>query len=133
MGYDLFITRRSWPYDDDGPEISAEEWRHFVSGESAWLITEDPQCPDSLMTQWDQLHDCGEQSWIEWDEGQAYSKNPDSALRIEMYRISQLLGARVIGEEGEQYGPDGELVDTGSPTLPNRSWLTRIKQFFGGR
>ena len=36
--------------------------------------------------------------------------NPDVEILRKMHAIAASLGARVIGDEGEEYGPDGEEI-----------------------
>ncbi|MDK4715920.1 hypothetical protein [Rhizobium sp. CNPSo 4039] len=52
-----------------------------------------------------------------WSAGNIVAKNPDEEIRRKMWRIAQVLGARVRGDEGEQYGRDGEMIEEATPPL----------------
>jgi hypothetical protein len=52
----------------------------------------------------------GDQAWFGFWGGNVVVKNPDSEILRKMYVIAQSLFAKVQGDEGETYGPDGNLV-----------------------
>jgi hypothetical protein len=75
MGYDLHITRRkSWT--DEGHEIGAAEWLAYVREDQDFKLGS-PNGP--YFAVWRGEVDNGE-AWLDWSEGQIYSKHPPPAL-----------------------------------------------------
>ena len=121
MGYDVHITRKLAWYDDEAPEISLDEWLHHVAGDpelrldghaearpggGAVLGVEDPS-----MAVWIGHPEHGKRdgmAWIWHSNGNVMAKNPYDAMLRKMHRIGVALGAKVQGDEGEIYGPDGD-------------------------
>jgi hypothetical protein len=99
MGYDLHITRKKSWEDDEGPEITLEEWHA--------LIREDPE----LSIHPEYGPNCARWSgaskypdpWIDFAEGELYSKNPDGPLIEKMLQIARVLAATAQGDDGEIY------------------------------
>jgi len=130
MGYDAHITRAEFWAENAGHEITTTEWSavveadpelepwpengpHFVRWRGASAMTD---------------------AWLDWRDGDVYTKNPDPALLAKCCAIAARLGARVQGDDGEVYelGPDGEAREVGveaSPPAsggPRRSWWRRL-------
>lgn len=96
LGYDLHITRRE-DWSDTDSDISAEEWLRYVESDPELRICFEQ---GQYFAVWcASLHD----SWLDWSDGQIYSKNPDSPLINKMIKIAQQLGANVQGDDGELY------------------------------
>ncbi|MEG2805009.1 hypothetical protein [Stenotrophomonas sp.] len=105
MGYDIHITRRAQWFDEAGPSLTLQEWLDHIAQDpelqletrpdadpgDAWWV---PQ-PGTRMGLWHQQH-------------RVVAKNPDPALLRKMYQIAQALDARVLGDENEEYGADGQ-------------------------
>ena len=99
MGYDLHVTRKSSWADEDGPEISLEEWLAYAASDSEVL-------PD--------LENAGRENWtiklpegtwpLWWDSrGELVTKNPDPPAIAKLVRIASALSARVLGDDDEIY------------------------------
>ena len=41
--------------------------------------------------------------WLDWFEGDIYTKNPDEPILAKMLGIASSLGAKVQGDDGEVY------------------------------
>jgi prepilin-type processing-associated H-X9-DG protein len=101
VGYDLYITRKDWCANPEGPVISLEEWVAFAGTSSE--VAPGPQNP-------------GERNWVMrghskrsplwWFDGHIRTKNPDGEAIAVMVRIARALDARVLGEDDEVYGTD---------------------------
>jgi len=106
VGYDLCITRRkNWVNPEEPaifPAITPEEWLVIVEADpeleiyarngpyfARWNVPREPK------------------GWMDLFRGDLFSKNPDPALVEKMQSVAVLLGAQVVGEEGEIYPPDG--------------------------
>jgi hypothetical protein len=80
MGYDLRITRRQDPFDDQDPKVVSEaEWEQ---ASSRWS-------------------DLAEVVW--WSEGELFLNNPDREQIGRLIVAAQQLNARVVGDDGEVY------------------------------
>jgi hypothetical protein len=122
MGYELHITRGENWFDDE-PQITCEEWLAIVDadpdlrldgfaeaelGDGSVLRAEDP-----TIAVWTAHPDAGmETLWISYSQGNIVVKGPDEPTRRKMWQIAQLLNARVQGDDGEFYGPDGEELSS---------------------
>ncbi len=93
MGYELHITRKAAWHDETGPGITLDEWDKLAAGD-----------PDLLSTN---FNGC----FYSDASGNIVAKNPEKPVRAKMYQMAQRLGAKVQGDEGEFYGPDGEPLD----------------------
>ena len=132
MGYDAHITRAEfWP-DNTGHEIAAEEWLALVDADP-----ELERWPEHgpYFARWR-----GESTltdpWLDWRSGEVYTKSPDPALLAKCCALAARLGARVQGDDGEEYelGPDGEAREvaaegsageSGAPATSARPWWRR--------
>jgi hypothetical protein len=114
MGYNLYITRRKNPFENDELPITLAEWQEYVENDSELKI--DPINNDwdgELMVLWygesvvaDDSEGLG---WFCWQDGQIETKNPDIAHIRKMIKIAAAFNARVVGEEFEEYRINGEI------------------------
>ena len=129
MGYDLHITRAELWAENEGAEITAEEWRAVV--ESDPELTFAPEVGEHFAI-WSgpSRH---AQPWLGWSDGNVYTKYPDSALLRKMVVLAERLGARVQGDDGEWYTGDEPLDamldaadDDSSPSGGPASWWRHL-------
>jgi hypothetical protein len=122
MGYDLHITRREfWSYNGD--DITASEWLAVVAQDPELQL--DKENGPYFVTR--KQESSANPSWLNWSNGQIYSKNPDDALIDKMVSIAKKLNARVQGDEGEFYKSSKD-----AHRVPNkRGEKYVIKQKFG--
>jgi hypothetical protein len=107
MGYDAHITRKKFWAGTEGSPITSQEWLAYIATDSQLRL--DPTSKRHSVTI------LGIQSeypdpWIEWFDGNIYTKNPDEAILTKMVQIASALGARVQGDDGEIYR-SGKLDD----------------------
>ena len=102
MGYDLHITRKEFWSDEDGPEISLEEWQRYVASDPD--IQFDPENPGPE----NYVISTHAEQWPLWwySSGEIFTKNPDDEAIAKMVQIAQALNARVLGDDDEIYGVD---------------------------
>jgi hypothetical protein len=93
MGYELHITRKAAWFDEGGPVVTLDEWDKLAAGD-----------PDLLSENF-------QGRFYSDSSGNIVAKNPEKPVRAKMYQMAQRLGAKLQGDEGELYGPDGEPVD----------------------
>ncbi|HWY77064.1 MAG TPA: hypothetical protein VN281_15680 [Verrucomicrobiae bacterium] len=99
MGYDVHITRKKLWWNEDGPVITAEEWLRYVASDPQLRL--DPTSERHSVTI--NIQSDFPDPWLEWFDGDIYSKNPDEAIRGKMIQIATALGAKVQGDDGEIY------------------------------
>ena len=110
---DVHITRADNWAQNEGHEILASEWLDLVdhdpelqlaghNGPYFAIWSGDPDDPEA---------------WLDWDDGNVSTKNPNERLLEKMVEIARRLGARVQGDDGEWY-PDATAVsDVSRPSF----------------
>jgi hypothetical protein len=99
MGYDVHITRAEDWSDNEGAQITPEEWLAFVRNDrELTALGQTEHCA----AEW---HDPagGAPVHIEWRRGNIVVKNPTRAVVLKMEALAERLGARVQGDDGEFY------------------------------
>jgi hypothetical protein len=122
MGYDLHITRRRhWP--DEGDDITAQEWLAYVKQDSELRLQ--PENGPSF-AEW---RGASGTAWLDWSDGQIYSKNPEAALIEKLVSIGRQLGAKVQGDDGEVYEGGGRPPRQPLPSFSERvtGWFARFR------
>ena len=105
MGYDLHITRADDWADSSSAPIAAEEWLGLVRLDPEFEL--DPS-NGPYFARWKNAASIQE-GWLDWSDGQIYTKAPDSSLLRKMVAIAGLLGGVVVGDDGEHYTGDEPL------------------------
>jgi hypothetical protein len=99
MGYDVHITRADNWAENQGREISRDEWFALVASDPELTIERQKR---EVFVKWSgpcQYPD----AWFTWWRGNIYTKNPDKAIIAKMIQMAAKLGARVQGDDGEFY------------------------------
>jgi hypothetical protein len=122
MGYDLHITRaKDWP-DNAGSEITAEEWLAHVDSDPELKLA---GYNGPYFALWSGRSSYPE-PWFDWFDGNIKTKSPDPPLIQKALQIADRLGARVQGDDGEVYLPEGKVERDGSvdnsPGMDWRAW-----------
>ena len=97
MGYNLYITRAEDWVESEGHEITISEWLALIKLDPDLRLAGDGNGPQ--FTVWDG-HPDDDESWLDWNEGNITTKNPDDALIAKMVEIAAKLDARVQGDDG---------------------------------
>jgi len=100
MGYDLYITRAEFWAENEGSQISSEEWLAVVDADPELTLAADESTPYFAAWSGKSVHD---EPWLDWFNGNVYSKNPDQPIIRKMLDIARHLKSKVQGEEGEDY------------------------------
>jgi len=99
MGVELHITRAEHWAENDGLQITAEEWLAYVESDAELrLWPENGQ----HFARWLGPSKYAE-PWLDWFQGNVSTKWPDTALYCKMLRIAQALGAHVQDDDGTKY------------------------------
>ncbi len=120
MGYDVHITRKRDWHDEEGDEISADEWLTFVRQDPA-LRVDTTHGPHFAI--WDKYAGSYDFAWFDWSDGCISTKGPDDEILWKMLAIAKSMGAKVQGDDGEVYS-EADLRknrDSGSP-----GWLSKL-------
>ncbi len=119
MSYDLHITRDQEHPDAAGSGILLEEWLELVASDTLLSATGSlvATVPDGSVIQ---MHSPGAASWsgpldsapvwFHHLRGRVSVRYPDLATRGKTHELATALGGRVLGDQGEEYGPDGEQL-----------------------
>ncbi len=101
MGYELYITRKKDYFDEEGKDISMDEWHEYVESDPELAIDLDV---GDHFARWsgDNRHGPGE-AWFDWFEGYIKTKAPDEKILAKMLNIARAFGAKVQGDDGEVY------------------------------
>ncbi len=134
MGYEVYITRKETWFDEDGDAISLDDWLAYVerdpdmradayaeatTPDGSTIRMEDPGI--AVWTAYSGHDDTGNMAWFMHREDCVSVKNPDVEIMRKMHTIATALGGSLQGEEGEQYGPDGEALDKAPPDTAHAS------------
>ena len=138
MGYDLHITRKkNWDgfEDEHGPDISFDEWMAVVNADPELRIEgyENRRLADKSIVKQPLAVCTAHSRYTERDPGPALgyrhgnvdAKNPDREFRRKMWRLAQLLEAKVQGDDGEFYDCFGNPTRDASTTQSYWLALTR--------
>jgi len=123
MGYDVHITRRAEWFEEEGPEITLDEWLAVIRDDPEMRLDgyAEASLPsgkvlrvdDASMAVWTAYskHGVGgNMAWMWHSHGNVMAKNPDDEMLCKMWQLAERLSARVQGDEGELYGPDGQVA-----------------------
>jgi hypothetical protein len=99
MGYDLHITRAEFWSQNEGKEITADEWLKLVKKDPELKLAGYNGPYFALWNGPSQYPD----PWLDWFSGNIFTKNPDDPIIEKMARIANQLGAKVQGDDGEAY------------------------------
>jgi len=132
VGYNLYITRRKHHWDEDGPDITEDEWRALVESDPE-LEFREPRVP--LKATWSGKSEYPD-PWLDHCRGCIDTKNPDKPLIGKMLDIAEKLGAKVQGDDGEVYRTPTEYCfeeEPASPAASSRRWWDRLWRHLANR
>lgn len=99
MGYDIHITRAEDWAQNEGFEISADEWLKIIE-EDPELSLEGVNGPYFAVWTGESTYP---DPWFDWSGGNVYTKNPDEPMIEKMISLAQRLNGKVQGDDGEVY------------------------------
>jgi hypothetical protein len=119
MGYDVHITRAEhWTEAEDEP-ISLEQWKDYLASDPEMRPDKVAEAPLesggtlryeseglAVWTAWPGHGRGGNFAWFDHRDGEIVVKNPDEAILAKMCSIAEKPGARVQGDDGEEYPED---------------------------
>lgn len=99
MGYDLHITRAEFWAENEGQEISAEEWLELVDSDPLLAIN---NRNGPYFAELDSPN-ADDRRWLDWSEGNIFTRHPDRETLAKMLQVAGQLGASIQGDDGEPY------------------------------
>ena len=124
MGYDVHITRAGNWAENQGREIAESEWHAVIGADPELRLA---GCNGPHFAIWEG-HPEDDEAWLDWFEGNVFTKNPDEPLVGKMREIAQRLDAKVQGDDGEIY--DSAAAPVQAPAFwGNTSLLALILSF----
>ena len=115
MGYDLHITRAEDWLDSANAPITDAEWMAYAASdaelrvEGSYRTSSPGGTIEHPIFGWT-CDKTGRKGALWHEDSHVAAKNPDPEFIKKMYRIATGLNARLQGDDGEIYGPDGEPV-----------------------
>lgn len=113
MSYDLYITRKTTPYDVDGPEISEADWRGLIAELGCFKPIKSVAVGDATLNipqEWHPHFWTGHPDStdvvgpiFQLMDGNLSVKYVDQETARFALDLAEKLGARLIGEAGEVY------------------------------
>jgi hypothetical protein len=122
LGYDVHITRADSWLDAEQRPITLDDWLDYVRTDPEMRVdgraeahTDDGMLAyeNAGLTVWTAYSGDGvdgNHAWFDLQAGCLVVKNPDVEILRKMFHVAAHFGARVQGDDGEDYGPDGEPV-----------------------
>jgi hypothetical protein len=115
MGYDIHITRANdWAKAKSVP-ILLEEWLALIQADPEMRLDgfAEAEIPEGVLRYehrglavWKAYSGNGvggNMAWFDYVDGRITVKNPDKEIIAKMKQIAKMLGARVVGDEDEEY------------------------------
>lgn len=114
MGYDIHITRRCDWSGDRGRAISPEEWSRIAGRDSS--LRHAPEHGAHFY----EFDEGG--GWFDLSGGRVFSKDPSEATLGKAHELAVKLRAKVQGDDGEVYLPNGERVGNNVRVVVRYPW-----------
>jgi hypothetical protein len=120
MGYELHIHRSEDWLDASENPITLAEWAEYVERSPDLRMDNFAEAPlddgsvlrveEEGIAVWTGHPTQPDDAWIGYEPGRVVVKSPDEPMVRRMYEVAEALGARLQGDDGEFYGPDGQPV-----------------------
>ncbi len=127
MSYQVYITRAEFWAENEGSEISAEEWLELLQ-KDAEISQDAANGPCFGVLRGSQE---SEESWLDWSGGNLYTASPNVAMQKKMLQIAGELDAVIQGDDGEIYASVEEFpesIDTRLAAAPSKEGLPAYKR-----
>ncbi len=102
MGVELYITRAVFWADNEGREITTEEWLSYVASDPELKL--EPRNGEYFALWLGKS--AYQEPWVDWFQGNVSTKWPDTSLFRKMLRIASALKAQVQDDDGTVYKND---------------------------
>ena len=123
MGYAFHITRAENWSDNQGFEISSQEWLNIIKNDSELV----PMPENGVhFVKWSGSTKYPE-TWFDWFNGNIYTKALDKATLRKMLQIAHQFNAKIQGDEGETY--DEHAIESFDDSFLDK-WTTSKSRHF---
>jgi hypothetical protein len=121
VGHEIHITRAAFWADNKGSEISAKEWLQLVESDPELRLAGYNGQYFALWSGQSRNPD----PWFDWLRGNVSTKAPDPPVIGKAIALAKMLRARVQGDDGEIYLPNGQVESNGVvDTREGMDWRT---------
>ncbi len=118
MGEKFYITRANFWAENKETQITPETWLAFIDSDSD--LTRETRNGD-YHTFWSGPSSYKE-TWLDWSDGNIYTKWPDTQLYRKMLEIAECPKARVMDDDGNIYSPPSDREYGPGRLLNVRFW-----------
>jgi hypothetical protein len=116
VSLEICLTRGRYPWDNAGDEITDSEILSLVAGDdSIEYVFGDDNRPGLRWAG----HPSGEPKRFHLEDGNIVVRVADRPTIVKLVELSNALGARVLGDDGERYGRDGSWTHPAAASLAN--------------
>jgi hypothetical protein len=129
MGVELHITRAEFWAQNEGKEITSDEWLAYVASDAELRLS--PENGKHFVL-WSGRSEY-EAPWLDWFQGNVHTKWPDTALYRKMLSVAAALQAKVQDDDGNVYRTEHDWEfdpklrsASASSTKTSASWLKRL-------
>ena len=113
MGYDLHITRADWWTGSAEYPISLDEWINYADASPQFLR----HPVDAPLSLYEMTGPGAAGYWMQWRDGRILAPKA-GAVASDLAAIADQLGARAVGDDEEEYHPDGTFTHWTEPRPP---------------
>jgi hypothetical protein len=115
MGYDLYITRAESWLDTKKAPILQGEWNSVVEADPELELSTEDYDERQVKRKIERVHAViwtthPDRVPLWFADGAVRTKNPDTATVKKLVALARKLNAKVLGEENEEYGSNGESL-----------------------
>lgn len=115
MGYNLYISRKDEWFDEHGEEIELDEWLAVIETDPHLTPHVEMAATDPSAAVWSGEDGMG-RMWFWMSDGNIVGKNARPDALAKMHKLSIVLDARLVGDEGEIYDAAGNASHPDFPT-----------------
>ena len=104
MGWEMHITRAEYWAESETQPIGSEEWVALISRDNELAF-------DRRNGEFHVIWKGQETCWLEWRDGEIYSKSPTQPLYEKMLEIATALNAHLRDDDDRPYLLPGDLLN----------------------
>lgn len=124
MGWEMHITRAECWTESETQPIGSEEWVQLVNHDEELAF-------DRRNGEFHAIWKGQETCWLEWRDGEIYSKSPTQPLYEKMLEIATALNAHLRDDDDRPYLLPGDLLNPSwaRPATKTSLWQKIIRFF----
>lgn len=131
VGWELHIVRTENWFDSASNPIKSEQWIQLINNDEELSIDKKN---GGFFAIWSG-HPSHDESWLGWDDGRIYTKQPDEALYCKMLQIANKLDAVIVDDDDHKYLLPSDLknpswANSSTNTKKNSLWRKLISKLY---